>query len=138
MNQSNQYILILSIFFVGDSLGHVCFWQGRSGTLIKKVPVAHLADVLCMTASKDGQTVYTSGVDRKICQFQLISVSKTKSNTTTTKFHGFNGKTTTRMSEWMLCGEKRYHTHDVNALALLDVFHFFTLFLTTIFLIGSS
>ena len=68
-----------------------------------------------MTASEDGLTVYTSGVDRKICQFKMISVSKSST------VNHFNGKTITKENEWMLCGEKRYHTHDVNSLVLIKV-----------------
>lgn len=97
-------VLILAdgTLVTGDSLGNVCFWQGRTATLLKKFPLAHEADVLCMTASKDGKRVYSSGVDRKMVEYKFMPLLR-------------NGG-----GEWMISGEKRYHTHDVNALALLQ------------------
>jgi U3 small nucleolar RNA-associated protein 4 len=76
-----------------------------------------LADVLALTASADGKTVYSSGVDRKICQFKLLQISKNK-NDSNARASSSNAASS---MEWMICGEKRYHTHDVHALCLLDV-----------------
>ncbi|KAI8898761.1 WD40-repeat-containing domain protein [Globomyces pollinis-pini] len=81
----------------GDSLGNVTFWNGKTGTLVKKL-IAHEADVLCLTASKDGTRVFSSGVDRKLVQFSKVNT----------------------MALWVISGKKRYHTHDVRAMAYIE------------------
>lgn len=81
-----------------DSTGAVSFWHGPSGTLIKKFTL-HKADALCLAQSRDGSRVFSSGSDRNVIQYSFI---ETKSKTSSTRKH-----------EWIVTGEKRYHSHDV-------------------------
>lgn len=53
----------------GDSRGKTSFWNGKQGTLIKSYQ-SHKADVLCLALNEDNSTVYTSGVDPSIVQFE--------------------------------------------------------------------
>ncbi|CAM0136702.1 U3 small nucleolar RNA-associated protein [Umbelopsis sp. WA50703] len=101
----------------GDSLGNVMFWQAESGTLQQSFK-GHGADVLSVVASRDGQCVFTAGVDRKIMAFRVVQVTdekKTKKN---------NPKDTNQISaaqkrlKWVNAGNRRYHSHDIRALAL--------------------
>ncbi|KAJ2552160.1 U3 small nucleolar RNA-associated protein [Coemansia sp. RSA 1933] len=95
----------------GDSRGHVVFWD----------PVMHIvqqdfkalgADVLCLASDGDGNTVFASGVDPKITQFKLfIGGSKDDANAIKKRLNARNRK-------WQLAGIRRYHTHDVRALAV--------------------
>ncbi|KAJ2824688.1 U3 small nucleolar RNA-associated protein [Coemansia furcata] len=99
----------------GDSRGRVSFWD----------PVMHVieqefralgADVLCLTADEAGHTVFASGVDPKITQFKLLaggSVADSVAN-------GAAGKKrlNLRSKKWQLAGFRRYHTHDVRAIAV--------------------
>ncbi|KAL1924575.1 uncharacterized protein VTP21DRAFT_4229 [Calcarisporiella thermophila] len=94
----------------GDSLGHVKFWDGNLGTM-KHTFNAHGADVLCMAAMRDGSTVYTSGVDRKVNQFKLVESQMRKRKTD-------GGDEANVKSRWVLTGSRRYHSHDVRAMAL--------------------
>lgn len=56
----------------------------------------HKADILCLTINEEGTILYSSGVDRAIVQYKHTP------------------------QKWIQSGEKRYHSHDVNALCLLD------------------
>ncbi|KAI9206674.1 quinon protein alcohol dehydrogenase-like superfamily [Polychytrium aggregatum] len=89
----------------GDSLGNVLFWNWSSKTLVKGIK-AHGADVLCLTANDQGTHVYSSGIDRKVIQYALVDIS-TKSATKKKKM------------AWVVACERRFHSHDVRALALL-------------------
>ncbi|KAJ3120006.1 U3 small nucleolar RNA-associated protein 4 [Nowakowskiella sp. JEL0407] len=84
----------------GDSMGMVGFWDPATGTL-KQAIKSHLADILCLVASKDGTTIYSSGIDRKVIQYRMV-------------------KTKVPSAPWVLSGEKRYHSHDVRAIALFE------------------
>ncbi|KAL5518589.1 UTP4 [Sanghuangporus vaninii] len=93
----------------GDSLGIVKFWDSRTCTQLHSFP-AHGADVLCMTISPDGQSVFTSGVDQKVCLFTHVKVSDTDKP----------GKNASHKSKarWVQSTSKRMHSHDVRALAV--------------------
>ncbi|KAJ1547778.1 U3 small nucleolar RNA-associated protein 4 [Nowakowskiella sp. JEL0078] len=86
----------------GDSLGYVIFWDMKTGTLKQSIK-AHQADVLCLVANTNGTTVYSSGIDRKVVQFKTVENSRIN-------------------KKWVISGEKRYHSHDVRALALCEEF----------------
>ncbi|ORX63923.1 WD40 repeat-like protein [Basidiobolus meristosporus CBS 931.73] len=100
----------------GDSLGHVKFWDGEMGTMIQSFN-AHSADILCVVANEEGNTVFTSGVDRKVIQFRLVEnanytpVSRKKKDSSSAEAPKSEMK-------WILAGTRRYHSHDVKALAL--------------------
>ncbi|TPX62599.1 hypothetical protein PhCBS80983_g00402 [Powellomyces hirtus] len=100
----------------GDSMGNVSFWDWKSGTQTQSLQ-AHGADVLCLTANKAGTKVWTSGVDRKVVQFTLVDVRSAKSKTPANKKNKRKGD---GAKQWIISGEKRYHSHDVRALALME------------------
>ncbi|KAI8059947.1 WD40-repeat-containing domain protein [Gilbertella persicaria] len=85
----------------GDSRGAVTFWNSKMGT-VKQSIRAHGADVLCLAASKDGTQVFSAGVDRKITVFRRSTKQKKKDTIT----------------DWINVGSRRYHWHDIRALAL--------------------
>lgn len=88
----------------GDSCGNVMFWDTKTATMRQSIH-AHGADVLCIAASKDGDRVFTSGVDRKIVSFKRAG----KKN---------NHKKDGLVHDWINVGNRRYHWHDVRGLAL--------------------
>ncbi|OZJ06653.1 hypothetical protein BZG36_00273 [Bifiguratus adelaidae] len=93
----------------GDSLGHVKFWDGRVGTMLQTFH-AHDADVMCLTASAKGDIVFTSGVDRKIVQFRSVDAQRQGEKQQ-------KGK----KSKWLISGNRKYHSHDVRAMALEEM-----------------
>ncbi|RUS34689.1 WD40-repeat-containing domain protein [Jimgerdemannia flammicorona] len=102
----------------GDSLGHVKFWDGKLGTMLQTFP-AHGADVLCLVASRDGRTVFTSGVDRKLNQFHLVETSiSSKKRKAPSNNSSASVPAPTSTTKWILAHNRRFHSHDVRALAL--------------------
>lgn len=85
----------------GDSRGAVTFWDSKLGT-VKQSMKAHGADILCIAVSKDGKQAFTAGVDRKITTFRRTT-KKIKED---------------HVTQWMNVGSRRYHWHDIRALAL--------------------
>ncbi|CAO3681521.1 unnamed protein product [Rhizopus stolonifer] len=90
-----------NVIISGDSTGTVTFWDSKMGT-VKQTMKAHGADILCIAVSKDGKQVFTAGVDRKINTFKRAT-KKTKED---------------HVSQWINVGSRRYHWHDIRALAL--------------------
>jgi len=90
----------------GDSLGNIQFWDSKMGTLIKGYKEVHKADVLCLTSTEDGAYVFSSGVDRKIVRFSTVTNSNQK---------GRRSK-----GQWVVAGERRYHSHDVRSLIVCE------------------
>ncbi|KAJ1545491.1 U3 small nucleolar RNA-associated protein 4, partial [Cladochytrium tenue] len=114
-----------------DSLGAVSFWSishrprpGRTGSMDPSAVSiymvsrhrVHGADALCLAASSGpvpgsndaaaagrGPVLFSSGVDRKVVQFCLAPTGLAN-----------------RPWSWVPAGERRYHSHDVRALALLS------------------
>ncbi|KAI8996980.1 WD40-repeat-containing domain protein [Pilobolus umbonatus] len=80
----------------------------KLGTL-KQSFHAHGADILCLAASKDGKQVFSAGVDRKITAFRRSHLKKKNENDTG--------------SQWINVGSRRYHWHDIRAIALDDRSH---------------
>lgn len=86
----------------GDSLGHVQFWDGPSGTMLQTFDQNdHKADVLALVATHDETKVYASGVDSRV-----ISIERALKSFE----HG--------PRPWILTQARRPHTHDVNALTI--------------------
>ncbi|KAL5021741.1 hypothetical protein ScPMuIL_000896 [Solemya velum] len=82
----------------GDSRGKTCFWNGRQGTLILGVE-SNKADVLCLAVSPEENSVFTSGIDPTVVQFELTPIS-----------------TETDRKAWVSSLVRTQHTHDVRAL----------------------
>ncbi|KAG0365918.1 WD40-repeat-containing domain protein [Gamsiella multidivaricata] len=103
----------------GDSLGHVKFWDGATTTMLQSFN-SHGADVLCLAVGRDGNTVFSSGVDRKCNQYRFVdqpAPKKAGKNGKVGKTGSIHGKTE-MVSKWVLAGSRRFHSHDVRALAL--------------------
>ena len=49
----------------GDGSGMTQFWDGKQGTLLQ-AQKRHRADVLCLAAAPDGETVFSAGVDGQV------------------------------------------------------------------------
>lgn len=85
----------------GDSRGKTCFWNGRQGTCVKSVQ-SHKADVLCLAVNKSGTSVFSSGVDPTMTQFEYTA-SQPNSD----------------WKMWVRSSIRAQHTHDVRALAVI-------------------
>ncbi|KAG0224123.1 WD40-repeat-containing domain protein [Mortierella sp. GBAus27b] len=109
-------MLVNGTIVSGDSLGHVKFWDGTSTTMTQSFN-AHGADVLCLAVGSDGNTVFSSGVDRKCNQYRFVDQPAPKKTGKNGKNGSTNGKTE-MISKWVLAGSRRFHSHDVRALAL--------------------
>lgn len=98
------------------------FWQANSGTLQQSFK-AHGADILTVVASRNGQRVYTAGVDRQIVAFKVVDVTDEKKSKKTTNSGKVNGNEIINNQgrlKWVIAGNRRYHSHDIRALALHD------------------
>ncbi|KAG0375769.1 U3 small nucleolar RNA-associated protein [Mortierella sp. AD032] len=100
----------------GDSLGHVKIWDGKTTTMIQSFN-SHGADVLCLAVGRDGTTVFSSGVDRKCNQYRLVEQPAPKKAGKNGKSGTINGKTE-MVNKWVLAGSRRFHSHDVRAMAM--------------------
>jgi U3 small nucleolar RNA-associated protein 4 len=89
----------------GDSLGHVQFWDGNTGTLISSFEQNdNKADVLDLDITLDESKVFASGVDSRVVCIERSAVAR-------------DG--TTRSSQWIMTHALRPHTHDVKAVVLV-------------------
>ncbi|KAF9365124.1 U3 small nucleolar RNA-associated protein [Mortierella sp. NVP85] len=111
-------ILVNGTVVSGDSLGHVKFWDGETTTMTQSFN-AHGADVLCLAVGSDGNTVFSSGVDRKCNQYRFVDQPAPRKTGKNGKNGSINSKTET-IAKWVLAGSRRFHSHDVRALALDD------------------
>ncbi|KAK3086816.1 hypothetical protein FSP39_023935 [Pinctada imbricata] len=86
----------------GDSRGKTIFWNGRQGTQIKSIQ-SHKADVLCLTVDETEETVFSSGVDPVVAQFDYIPAHKDSD-----------------MKIWVRSAVKSQHTHDVRGMTVVN------------------
>ncbi|KAK2164344.1 hypothetical protein LSH36_65g04031 [Paralvinella palmiformis] len=86
----------------GDSTGKTSFWNGRQGTLIKSFR-SHRADVLCLCVNEEGNSVFSSGVDPNLVQFEYIASNPSSD-----------------WKMWVRSTVRTQHTHDVRALVLSE------------------
>jgi U3 small nucleolar RNA-associated protein 4 len=92
-----------------DSLGHVQFWEGRTGTLQQTIDQNDSkADVLCLAVSEDESVVFASGVDSRVICIERVPLTKRMQ----TDYYG-------PIRRWAPSYAQRPHTHDVNALAIV-------------------
>ena len=86
----------------GDSMGNVQFWDGNAGTLLQTFEHnPNNADVLDIAVSLNQKKVLASGVDSRVICIE------------------FDESSTTASSKWVMTNQQRFHTHDVNSLALV-------------------
>lgn len=81
----------------GDSKGEVMFWDGKTYSLRQRIK-AHEADVLTLDVNRAGDMVVASGVDRRTVIFGLQKGGQNK-------------------GRWAEILGRRFHTHDVRAIA---------------------
>ncbi|KAG5456351.1 MAG: WD40-repeat-containing domain protein, partial [Olpidium bornovanus] len=116
----------------GDSLGHVKFWDLRMGVLRQSIS-SHAADVLCLAVGRDSTTVFSSGVDRVVNRYKVVEVqdaldatkpSRPKASRSVPAADSAASATAEPrqaagpQKKWVISGRRRYHSHDVRALAL--------------------
>ncbi|ACI65996.1 predicted protein [Phaeodactylum tricornutum CCAP 1055/1] len=89
----------------GDSLGHVQFWDGDSGSLQQTfIQNDEKADVLCMAVSQDEDKVFASGIDSRVVCIERPPM--------TPGGDGLAGR------KWTLTHAHRPHTHDVKCMTV--------------------
>ncbi|KAJ3054098.1 U3 small nucleolar RNA-associated protein 4 [Rhizophlyctis rosea] len=88
----------------GDSLGNVSFWNSTTGVVFRTMRT-HEADVLALVVNKEGTEIFSTGVDRNVVRLSLLNQKKASG---------------IRRKEWVISGKKRYHSHDVRALCLIE------------------
>lgn len=86
----------------GDSTGELRFWDGNNFTLVQRLK-SHVADILDIAVSSDGESVISGGMDRR---------------TTIYKRTGSGKKGDRR--RWAELTHKRFHSHDVKVMATFE------------------
>ncbi|KAF4124942.1 U3 small nucleolar RNA-associated protein 4 [Geosmithia morbida] len=81
-----------------DSTGQVCIWDGKTYTQTQRLQ-SHKQDVLSLAISADGSSILSGGMDRRTVLYKL------------------NG------SRWAKVWGRRYHDHDVKAMASFESGH---------------
>ncbi|KAI2467090.1 WD40 repeat-like protein [Annulohypoxylon bovei var. microspora] len=82
----------------GDSTGQVCIWDGKTYTQAQRLQT-HNQDVLSLATSADGSTIISGGMDRRTVIYR---------------------KTSGSMARWGKIWHRRYHSHDVKAMASFE------------------
>lgn len=90
----------------GDSTGTVMFWNGRNYSLMQRIQ-SHMADILDVAASADGETVISGGMDRR-----------------TTVYRPMGAGNTGVRRRWAKITHRRLHKHDVKAMATFETENF--------------
>eukprot|EP00026_Physarum_polycephalum_P004727 Phypoly_transcript_04750.p1 GENE.Phypoly_transcript_04750~~Phypoly_transcript_04750.p1 ORF type:complete len:678 (+),score=99.29 Phypoly_transcript_04750:64-2034(+) len=83
-----------STVVIGTTKGQVQMWNGKLKVRVATF-IEHQTTVSALVASKNGDTVYASGGDPKICMFKTLGDSK-----------------------WVYSHHQRRHTHEVSSIAL--------------------
>ncbi|KAJ5667133.1 hypothetical protein N7507_002997 [Penicillium longicatenatum] len=86
----------------GDSAGEIRFWDAKNYSLIQRIQ-SHLADVLDVACSSNGDTVISGGADQRTVIYR--------------KQDGDKGDKKSRWAELM---HRRYHSHDVKTFAVYE------------------
>lgn len=87
-------------FVIGDSTGDIRIYNGKTYSQTQRIS-GHEADVLDVAVSQDGQSIFSAGMDRRTCFYAYK------------KNNAQNGK-------WRKMQHKRYHEHDVKAMATYE------------------
>lgn len=88
-------------FVAGDSTGHIRIYDGKNFSEIQRIS-GHEADVLDLAVSRNGTTILSGGMDRRTCLYTCSTKKKSM------------GK------NWQKLYHKRYHDHDVKAMATYE------------------
>ncbi|CAK7263455.1 U3 small nucleolar RNA-associated protein [Sporothrix epigloea] len=82
----------------GDSTGQICIWDGVTYTQAQRIQ-SHTQDVLSLATSADGSSIISGGMDRRVVLYREIAG---------------------QASRWGKVWHRRYHQHDVKALAAFE------------------
>ena len=83
----------------GTSAGEVLFWNGKNYTLMQRLR-GHESDVLCLETNAAGDMVFAAGIDMKTVVYHIVGGDSRK--------------------KWAELGHRRYHQHDVRAMAAYE------------------
>ena len=86
----------------GDSAGDLKIWDGDNYTLVQRLH-CHEADILDIATNASGTTVITGGADRRTVAYKTIA-----------------GEKGDRSRRWAQVMHRRFHEHDVKALASFE------------------
>ncbi|KAJ5094554.1 hypothetical protein N7456_010415 [Penicillium angulare] len=86
----------------GDSAGEIRFWDAKNYSLIQRIQ-SHLADVLDVAVSSNGETVISGGADQR-----------------TVVYRKQDGEKGDKKSRWAELMHRRYHSHDVKTFAVYE------------------
>ena len=86
----------------GDSTGTLRLWDGKNYTLLQRIK-GHEADILDIAVSADSQTMFSGGMDRR-----------------TVIYRRMEGGLAGEKSRWAKVSHRRFHKHDVKAMAIFE------------------
>ncbi|KAL8733517.1 MAG: hypothetical protein Q9181_003565 [Wetmoreana brouardii] len=86
----------------GDSTGTVSFWDAGNYTRLQRI-TSHKADILDLTVSVDGKTVFSGGMDRRTILYRRTAGSKPGEK-----------------ERWVEVAHQRFHSHDVKTMAAFE------------------
>ena len=90
----------------GDSTGTVRFWDGKHYSLVQRIQ-GHMADILDVVASADGETIISGGMDRRTTVYRRMGTGNTGER-----------------RRWAEIAHRRLHQHDVKAMATFETGNF--------------
>lgn len=90
----------------GDSTGTLRLWNGQNYTLLQRIK-SHVADILDVATSADGETVISGGMDRRTTFYRRIGTGESGNR-----------------RQWAELMHRRMHKHDVKALATFEAKYF--------------
>ncbi|KAF2271115.1 small nucleolar ribonucleoprotein-like protein complex subunit [Lojkania enalia] len=91
-------------FVSGDSTGDIRIYDGKNYSQMQRIS-GHEADVLDLVVSQDGNMIFSGGLDRRTCFYSCKKTGDSRSN---------------RGEKWREVSHKRYHDHDVKAIAIYE------------------
>ena len=95
----------------GDSLGHVQFWDGHTGTMLYSFDQNdNKADVLSLDITQDQRKVFASGVDSRVVCIECVVPPDQERRPG-------ESLASNVPKRWVLTSAQRPHTHDVQAVA---------------------
>ncbi len=86
----------------GDSTGEIRFWEGNNYTLLQRLK-SHVADILDVVVSADGESVISGGMDRRTTIYKRVGTGKKGDR-----------------RRWAKMSHQRFHDHDVKVLAVFE------------------
>ncbi|KAF2022071.1 small nucleolar ribonucleo protein-like protein complex subunit [Aaosphaeria arxii CBS 175.79] len=89
-------------FVSGDSTGEIRIFSGKNYSQLQRI-AGHEADVLDLAVSQDGSMILSGGMDRRTCFYSCAAKKKSQ-----------------RAENWRKVSHKRYHDHDVKAMATYE------------------